>query len=74
MSLLIYRNAIVLKLSNKAQKIDREKDTRANKKDKVKEYVIGDVTVEIVNGVTIKLNGNITGVEKLEGNLISTVL
>jgi hypothetical protein len=52
------------------KKIDREKDRKTNKKDRVREYIIGNVAVEIVDGITIKVNGNVTNLKELEGNII----
>ncbi|WP_291637663.1 nuclease domain-containing protein, partial [Clostridium sp.] len=54
----------------KIKKIDKDKDVKADKKDKVKEYIIGDVTVEIVDGIVIRVNGIETNVKGLEGYIL----
>lgn len=51
------------------KKIDKDKDTKTNKKDKVKEYIIGNVVIEIVDGIMIKVNGNKTFLRKLENEM-----
>ncbi|MFT5876136.1 MAG: hypothetical protein ACI8WT_005140 [Clostridium sp.] len=48
---------------------DKDKDLKADKKDKVKEYIIGNVTVEIVDGIIIKVNGIESNVRGLEGDI-----
>jgi hypothetical protein len=52
------------------KKVDREKGAKTNKKDKVREYIIGNVTIEIVDGITIKVNGNVTDLKELEKNVL----
>jgi len=44
----------------------KDKDAKTNRKDKIKEYIIGDVTVEIVDGSMIRVNGVETDIRGLE--------
>jgi hypothetical protein len=55
------------------RKVDKDKGIKTNKKDKVREYIIGNVTVEIVDGDIIKVNGNIISLEKLEENILKGI-
>ncbi|MBZ9607555.1 restriction endonuclease-like protein [Clostridium estertheticum] len=55
----------------KIKKIDKDKDTKTNKKDKVKEYTIGNVTIEIVDGIMIKVNGDKTDLRTLEEHILN---
>ncbi|MBU3110178.1 DUF2357 domain-containing protein [Clostridium lacusfryxellense] len=58
----------------KIKKIDKEKDSKNNKMDKGKEYIIGDVRVEIVDEMVIKMNGISTNVNELEKNILRTMV
>jgi hypothetical protein len=58
----------------KIKKIDKDKDVKTDKKDKVKEYIIGNVTVEIVDGIMIKVNGVESNVKGLEHHLVNAIL
>jgi len=58
----------------KIKKIDKDKDVITSKKDKVREYIIGDVTVEIVDGILIRVNGEETGVRGLEDGIIDAMV
>ncbi|MGH4049798.1 MAG: nuclease domain-containing protein [Clostridium sp.] len=52
------------------KKIDKEKDAKTNKRDKIKEYVIGDVIVEIVDEILNRVNGVVTDLRKLEDDVL----
>ena len=54
----------------KIKKIDKDKGATTSKKDKVREYIIGDVKVEIVDGSGIRANGVETSVKGLEGDIL----
>ena len=55
----------------KIKKIDKDKDATASKKDKLKEYIIGEVDVEVADGNIIKMNGVETALRKLEEDILS---
>ena len=57
----------------KIKKIDKDKEVNTNKKDKVKEYIIGDVAMEIVDGIMIKVNGMETDLRKLEEKILNNI-
>lgn len=56
------------------RKVDKDKGIKANMKDKVRVYVVGNVTVEIVEGNTIRVNGNVINLRELEGNILNIFL
>ena len=56
----------------KIRKVDKDKD--AITKDKVREYIIGDVSVEIVDGILIRVNGEETGLRGLEDGILNVVM
>jgi len=58
----------------KIKKIDKDKDAETNRKDKVKEYIIGEVAVEVVDGNMIKVNGVETDLRKLERDILKVMV
>jgi hypothetical protein len=52
------------------KKVDRDKGIKTNKKDSVREYIVGNVAVEIVDGIIIKVNDRITDLKGLEEKYI----
>ena len=56
----------------KIKKIDKDKDVKA--KDKIKEYIIGDVKVEIVDEMVVRVNGISTNVNGLEGIILDAMV
>ena len=53
------------------RKIDKKKDNKTNKKGKVREYVVGNVSIEIVDVIMIKVNSKITNIKKLEAKVLN---
>ena len=58
----------------KIKKIDKDKDVKTNNMDKIKKYIIGDVKVEIVDGIGIRVNSNKTSVRKLEEDILNAMV
>jgi hypothetical protein len=75
LELVVYKvlKKIVKKKGLKIKKTDKDKDVKTDKKDKVKEYIIGNVTVEIVDGIMIKVNGVDTNIKGLEGDILNAM-
>ncbi|MFT5875444.1 MAG: hypothetical protein ACI8WT_004437 [Clostridium sp.] len=57
----------------KIKKIDKDKDAKTDKKDKAREYIIGNASVEIVDGILIKVNGIETNLKKLEEKILNNI-
>ena len=76
LELAVYKvlKKVAIEKDVKIKKIDKDKDAKTNKKDKVREYIIGNVTVEIVDGVMIKVNGEETGVGKLKVGILNIMV
>ena len=74
LELLLYKvlKKIAKEKDVKIRKVDKDKD--AITKDKVREYIIGDVTVEIVDGILIRVNAVETGVRGLEDGIIDVMV
>ncbi|WP_308282452.1 DUF2357 domain-containing protein [Clostridium estertheticum] len=58
----------------KIKKTDKDKGATTNKKDKVREYIIGDVKVEIVDGSGIRVNGVETDLRGLEEKILGAMV
>lgn len=49
------------------------KGTKTNKKGKVREYIVVNVAIEIVDGIMIKVNGNVTNLKELEESILNCI-
>lgn len=53
------------------KKVDRDKGTKTNRKDRVREYIMGNVTIEIVDEDIIKVNSKEISLKKLEESILN---
>lgn len=56
------------------KKVDKDKGIKDSKKDKVREYIVGNAIVEIVDGIMIKVNGNVTNLEEIAENILNFII
>jgi len=76
LELVVYKvlKKVAKEMGIKIKKIDKDKDVKTNKKDKIKEYIIGNVKVEIVDEIGIRVNSNKTSVRKLEEDILNVMV